>query len=63
MNEQAPMTEKPLSAPTEKPLSAPDILAIALAFALAGLAGYAFVQPEAEQLVRWAQAPISTATW
>jgi hypothetical protein len=45
------------------PLSAPGILAIAVAFAL-GVIGYGFViaHPEAEHLVRWAQAPISTAT-
>ena len=49
---------------TENTLSAPGILAVALAFALAGLAAYGFVltHPEAEQLIRWAQVPISTLT-
>ena len=55
------MTENTLSA---HPLSAPGILAVALAFALTALVAYDFVltQPEAEQLVRWAQVPISTLT-
>ena len=55
------MTENTL---TEKPLSAPGILAVALAVALAGLMAYGFVltHPEAEQLIRWAQVPITTLT-
>jgi hypothetical protein len=49
---------------TETTLSAPGILALAFAFALAGLMAYSFgiTHPEAEQLVRWAQMPISTLT-
>jgi hypothetical protein len=49
---------------TEKALSAPSILAIALAVAFVGFVAYGFVitHPEAEQLVRWAQAPIFTET-
>jgi hypothetical protein len=49
---------------TEKALTSPGILAIAFAFAVAGLVGYAFVitHPEAAHLARWAHAPISTAT-
>ena len=48
---------------TDTTLSAPAIFAIALAFALTGLVAYELVvtHPNAEQLVRWAQAPIDAA--